>query len=247
MVGLWDLIRLVRVVVRKKGNSGTFQFHHNPHPKTSSHPSQNNCLDREKNRVRRQVKSLVRNQVGSLVRSLVKSLTPSLSPDQYVSIVSFVKRIVTRESFAIREGERREWLRCGQIRTSTTLLMVCLSLICHCPRERVLCVRFRLGKKIVLWEKRTLLEELNRPDRFGNRSNRFGGSRGTRLVFLPVMSLDLVQEVVVLAVGLESLQMVSLLDVLHLVINMSLGEVAVLSLKGATDHAFLFVVLVLLQ
>jgi hypothetical protein len=125
--------------------------------------------------------------------------------------------------------------------------MVCLSLICHCPRERVLCVRFRLGKKIVLWEKRTLLEELNRPDRFGNRSNRFGGSRGTRLVFLPVMSLDLVQEVVVLAVGLESLQMVSLLDVLHLVINMSLGEVAVLSLKGAMDHAFLFVVLVLLQ
>jgi hypothetical protein len=56
--------------------------------------------------VRRQVKSLVRNQVGSLVRSLVKSLTPSLSPDQSVSIVSFVERMVTGESFAIREGER---------------------------------------------------------------------------------------------------------------------------------------------
>jgi hypothetical protein len=36
----------------------------------------------------------------------VKSLTPSLSPDQSVSIVSFVERMVTRESFAIREGER---------------------------------------------------------------------------------------------------------------------------------------------
>jgi hypothetical protein len=94
MVGLWVWIRLVTVVVREKGNLGMFQFHHNPHPKTSLHPSQTN---KEKNRVRRQVKSLVRNQV----RSLVKSLIPSLSPDQSVSIVSFVEKIVTRESFAI--------------------------------------------------------------------------------------------------------------------------------------------------
>jgi hypothetical protein len=39
----------------------------------------------------------------------------------------------------------------------------------------------------------------------------------------------------------------SLLDVLHLVINTSLGEVAGLSLRGATDHCLSFVVLVLLQ
>jgi hypothetical protein len=39
----------------------------------------------------------------------------------------------------------------------------------------------------------------------------------------------------------------SLLDVLHLVINTSLGEVAVLSLRGATDHCLSSVVLVLLQ
>jgi hypothetical protein len=38
----------------------------------------------------------------------VKSLTTSLSSDQSVSIVSFVERMVTRESFAIREGERRQ-------------------------------------------------------------------------------------------------------------------------------------------
>jgi hypothetical protein len=44
-----------------------------------------------------------------------------------------------------------------------------------------------------------------------------------------------------------SLVVLSLLDVLHLVINTSLGEVVALSLRGATDHAFLFVVLVLLQ
>jgi hypothetical protein len=96
--------------------------------------------------VRRQVKSLVRNQVGSLVRSLVKSLTPSLSQDQSVSIVSIVERIVTRESFAIREGERREWLRSGQTRTGTTLPMVCLSLVCHYLRENVLCIRFQHGE-----------------------------------------------------------------------------------------------------
>jgi hypothetical protein len=52
------------------------------------------CLDREKNRARNQV------------RSLVKNLTPSLSHDQSVSIVSIVERIVTRDCFATREGER---------------------------------------------------------------------------------------------------------------------------------------------
>jgi hypothetical protein len=60
------------------------------------------------------------------------------------------------------------------------------------------------------------------------------------------MSLGLLQEVVVLVVGLESLQMVSLLDVLHLVINMTLGEVAALSLREATDHTFPIMIVVLL-
>jgi hypothetical protein len=92
----------VRAVVRDKGNLGMFQFHHNPHPKTSLLPSQTN---QEKNQVRRQVKRLVRNQV----RSLVKSLIPSLSLDQSVSIVSFVERMVTREHFASRGSVRREW------------------------------------------------------------------------------------------------------------------------------------------
>jgi hypothetical protein len=48
-------------------------------------------------------------------------------------------------------------------------------------------------------------------------------------------------------VGTLSLMVLNLLDVLHLVINMSLGEVAVLSLRGATDHGLYFMVLVLLQ
>jgi hypothetical protein len=42
-----------------------------------------------------------------------------------------------------------------------------------------------------------------------------------------------------------SLVVLSLLDVHHLVINMSLGEVAVLSLRGATDRGLSFVVLIL--
>jgi hypothetical protein len=131
-----------------------FEFHHNPHPKTSLHPSQTN---QERNRVRRQVKILVRNQV----RSLVKSLTPSLSPNQSFSIVSFVERMVTRESFGIRERERREWLRSERTRTGITLLMVCLSLVCHCLRERALCVRFRHGEMrdpvatVVVWRRRS--------------------------------------------------------------------------------------------
>jgi hypothetical protein len=104
---------------------------------------------------------------GSLVRSLVKSLTPSLSPDQSVSIVSFVERMVTRKSFAIIEGERREWLRSGQTRTGTTLLMVCLSLVCLCPRKRVLCIRFQHGEIGEPQVEASLLAEDHRPNRSG--------------------------------------------------------------------------------
>jgi hypothetical protein len=92
---------------------------------------------------------------------------PKPKPDQSVSIVSFVERMVTRKSFAIREGESREWLRSAQTRTGTTLFMVCLSLVCLCPRERVLCIWFQLqeiGEPQV--ETRPLAED-HRPDRSG--------------------------------------------------------------------------------
>jgi hypothetical protein len=61
------------------------------------------------------------------------------------------------------------------------------------------------------------------------------------------MLVVLVPLVTVQMVDTWSLVVLSLLDVLHLVINTSMGEVAGLSLRGATDHAFFFVVLVLLQ
>jgi hypothetical protein len=57
----------------------------------------------------------------------------------------------------------------------------------------------------------------------------------------------LVLEVVVLVVGLESLQVVSLLGVLPLVLNTEMGGVVALRWRGGTIHSFPFVVLVLLQ
>jgi hypothetical protein len=62
-----------------------------------------------------------------------------------------------------------------------------------------------------------------------------------------VQMLSLVQEVVVLVVGLESLQEVSLLGVLFLVPNMGMGGSVALRWRGGTVHGLSFVVLVLFQ
>jgi hypothetical protein len=59
--------------------------------------------------------------------------------------------------------------------------------------------------------------------------------------------LGLVLEVVVLVVGLESLQVVSLLVVLPLVLNTEMRGVVALRWRGGMIHGFTFVVLVLLQ
>jgi hypothetical protein len=56
------------------------------------------------------------------------------------------------------------------------------------------------------------------------------------LVSLVVMLEGSVLSVMEQMVSTLSLMVLSLLDVLHLVINTSLGEVAVLSLRGATDR-----------
>jgi hypothetical protein len=53
--------------------------------------------------------------------------------------------------------------------------------------------------------------------------------------------------VVVLVVGMVSLVVFSLLDVLHLVLNMMVGGVVSLSWRGATTQVLLFVAFVLLQ
>jgi hypothetical protein len=69
------------------------------------------------------------------------------------------------------------------------------------------------------------------------------GSSGFEVAML-VGSVPLVVEQMI---GVLSLVVLSLLDVLLLVVDTTLGEVAVLSLRGATDHGLSFVVLVLLQ
>jgi hypothetical protein len=53
--------------------------------------------------------------------------------------------------------------------------------------------------------------------------------------------------VVVLVVGMESLQAVSLLDVLHLVLNTRVRGVIALGWRGRTVHDHVFVVFILLQ
>jgi hypothetical protein len=57
----------------------------------------------------------------------------------------------------------------------------------------------------------------------------------------------LILEVVVLVVGLESLQEVSLLDILPLVLNTGMGGVVALRWRGGTVHSLSFAVLVLLH
>jgi hypothetical protein len=66
------------------------------------------------------------------------------------------------------------------------------------------------------------------------------------LGFVLVQILGLVQEFMVLVVGLESLQVVSLLGVLPLVLNMGMRGVVALRWRVGTVHGFPFVVLVLL-
>jgi hypothetical protein len=67
------------------------------------------------------------------------------------------------------------------------------------------------------------------------------------MVFEVVCRVVSVLEVVVLVVGLESLQAVSLLGVLPLVLNTGMGGVVALRWRGETVHGLPFVVLVLLQ
>jgi hypothetical protein len=67
------------------------------------------------------------------------------------------------------------------------------------------------------------------------------------LVFVPMTSLGLVWEAVVLVVGLDRLQVVSLLGVLPLVLNIGMGGVVGLRWRGGTVHGLPLVVLVLLQ
>jgi hypothetical protein len=65
------------------------------------------------------------------------------------------------------------------------------------------------------------------------------------LVFVLVRMRGLVLVVMVLVVGMESMQVVDLLDVLHLVLNTRLGKVIALRWRGGTVHNLPFVAFIL--
>jgi hypothetical protein len=77
------------------------------------------------------------NQLRSrLEKNQVSSPNPSLNLSSCGFIVTIVGELVTRMSFASRGSVRREWQRSGLTRTSTTIPMVYLSLVCRCPGPR---------------------------------------------------------------------------------------------------------------
>jgi hypothetical protein len=61
---------------------------------------------------------------------------PKPKPKLWGFIVAIVGEVAIRMSFNSRGSERREWQRSGLTRTSTTLPMVYLSLVCRCPGPR---------------------------------------------------------------------------------------------------------------
>jgi hypothetical protein len=65
------------------------------------------------------------------------------------------------------------------------------------------------------------------------------------LVFVLVRMRGLVLVVMVLVVGMESMQVVDLLDVLHLVLNTRVGKVIGLRWRGGTVHNLPFVAFIL--
>jgi hypothetical protein len=77
--------------------------------------------------------------------------------------VAIVGEMAIRMSFASKGGEKREWRRSGLTRTSTTLSMVYLSLVCRCLGPRRVLGQFRLGESERLLE--VLLAGLHRSER----------------------------------------------------------------------------------
>jgi hypothetical protein len=105
-------------------------------------------------------------------------------------------------------------------------------------------------RTVLAWEserlQEVLLTELHRSNRCATPVRPVRVWTGRTLGFVLIQMIGLVLEVVVLVVGLESLQVVSLLGVLPLVLNTGMGGVLALSWRGEMVHGFPFVVLVLL-
>jgi hypothetical protein len=154
MVRLWDLISLVRAVVREKGNLGIFQFHHNLHLKTSLHPSHTSCLNRERNQVRRQVKKPGEKLSGKPCEE------PHHKPKS---------KPIPFHEFCGKDGHKKEFCykRKREARMAKELARMCLSLVCHYLRERVLCKWLQHGEIGELQVEASLLAEDHQQDRSG--------------------------------------------------------------------------------
>jgi hypothetical protein len=172
---------------------------------------------------RNRLRSLVRrNRLRRRVeRNQVSSPNPSLNLSSFGFIVTIVGEMVTRVSFASRGGVRREWRKRGLTRTSITLPMVYLSLVCRCPGQGECEDSSGLGRA----------KGCRRCCWLGYTGQTGAGLDRQHFGFRLMQMLGLVPEVVILVVGLESLQ----------------GGVVALRWRGGTVHGLPFVVLVLLR
>jgi hypothetical protein len=158
--------------------------------------------------------------------------------------VDIVGEMAIRRSFASRGSVRREWQRSGLTKTSTTLPMVYLNLVCRCPGLRRMSGQFGLGESGRLLE--ALLPRSHRSDQCGAPVRPVQAWTGSGLGFGLVQVRLSFLEVVVLVVGLKILQVVRLLGVLPLEFTTWMGGVVALRRRGGTVHGFSFMVLVLL-
>jgi hypothetical protein len=113
------------------------------------------------------------------------------------------------------------------------------------PRAKASVKTVRHGESGRLLE--VLLPRSHRSDRCGAPVRPVQAWTGSGLGFVLVQVRGLFLEVVVLVVGLESLQVVRLLGVLSLEFTTGMGGVVALRRRGGTVHEFFFVVLVLLR
>jgi hypothetical protein len=164
-----------------------------------------------------------------------KQPQPKLNLSSCGFIVTIVGEMVTRVSFSSRGSVRREWQRSGLTRYHPSNGVI---------EPRVQMPRAKASVSTVLaWGERKAA----------------GGAAGratpVRLVqvwtdnslgFVLLQMLGSVLEVVVLVVGLESLQVVTSLGVLPLVLNTGMRGVVALRWRGGTVHGLPFVVFVLL-
>jgi hypothetical protein len=247
MVGLWDSIRLVRAMVRRREISGMFQLHHNPHPKTSLHPSQTVCLNREKKTSEKVSEKPSEKPCEKPSEKPCEESHPKPKPRSIRFHCEFCGKDCHKKEFCYKRRREarmaKEWANKDRYHPSHGV-----------PEPRMSLPK---GKGFVYMVPAWRDRRASGGDKVAGRGPparpvRVTGQTGARQIagefgfrghdargFSPFSR------------GIDGKHLefggVEFAGVLHLVINTSLGEVTVLSLRGATNHCLSFVVLVLLQ